>query len=153
MSESLAENIGAVARAAREQMGLTQAEVAQRVELAHLVYSRLERGKMLPSVPTLVRLCLALQLSPEEALGLSTASPSPEGRHPREAALRRLLFLARGLEDDMLDTVVTLATTLHRYSSRPPTSASASRSRPAATRASPVPRAKSRSRRTPPGRE
>jgi len=151
MSESLAENIGTVARAAREQMGLTQAEVAQRVELAHLVYSRLERGKMLPSVPTLVRLCLALQLSPEEALGLATANPSPEGRHPREAALRRLLFLARGLEDDMLDTVVTLATTLHRYSSRPPTSAS--RSRPAATRANPGPRAKSRSRRTPPGRE
>jgi len=151
MSESLAENIGTVARAAREQMGLTQAEVAQRVELAHLVYSRLERGKMLPSVPTLVRLCLALQLSPEEALGLSTASANPEGRHPREATLRRLLFLARGLEDDMLDTVVTLATTLHRYSSRPPTPAS--RSRPAATRGSRGPRAKSRSRRTPPGRE
>jgi len=64
MSGSLAENIGTVARAARGQLGLTQAEVAQRVELARLVYSRLERGKMLPSVPTLVRLCLALQLSP-----------------------------------------------------------------------------------------
>lgn len=105
---------------------------------------------MLPSVPTLVRLCVALQLPPEEVLGLSAASPSPGGPHPREATLRRLLFLCRGLEDELLDTVVTVATTLHRYSHPSPTRPS--RTRPAATRASPGPRAKGRPRRTARGR-
>lgn len=49
MSDELGTTIGATARAAREALGLTQAQVAERVGLVPLVYSRLERGKMLPA--------------------------------------------------------------------------------------------------------
>ncbi|MGZ3460668.1 MAG: helix-turn-helix domain-containing protein, partial [Archangium sp.] len=56
MDEELQRNLGEVARAARERLGLTQAQVAQRVGLAHGVYGRIERGDMMPSVPSLRRL-------------------------------------------------------------------------------------------------
>ncbi|WP_216623551.1 helix-turn-helix transcriptional regulator, partial [Corallococcus exercitus] len=71
MERKLAVSVGAAARAARLRAGLTQADVADRVGIASEVYGRLERGKMMPSVPTLFRLCLALQLSADASLGLA----------------------------------------------------------------------------------
>ncbi len=70
VEKRLAASVGAEARSARMRAGLTQADVAGRVGIAMEVYGRLERGKMLPSVPTLFRLCLALQLSADATLGL-----------------------------------------------------------------------------------
>ena len=54
--------------------GLTQADVAERIGIAAEVYGRMERGKMMPSVPTLFRLCLALRLSADVGMGLVTAA-------------------------------------------------------------------------------
>ncbi|NOK15145.1 helix-turn-helix domain-containing protein, partial [Corallococcus exercitus] len=71
LERKLAVSVGAAARAARLRAGLTQADVADRVGIASEVYGRLERGKMMPSVPTLFRLCLALQLSADASLGLA----------------------------------------------------------------------------------
>ncbi|WP_233610342.1 helix-turn-helix transcriptional regulator, partial [Corallococcus sp. AB049A] len=56
LERKLAVSVGAAARAARLKAGLTQADVADRVGIASEVYGRLERGKMMPSVPTLFRL-------------------------------------------------------------------------------------------------
>ncbi|AEI64192.1 helix-turn-helix transcriptional regulator [Corallococcus macrosporus] len=66
--------MGEAARGARLRAGLTQADVAERVGIAAEVYGRMERGKMMPSVPTLFRLCLALRLSADVGLGLATAA-------------------------------------------------------------------------------
>lgn len=76
MEKRLAASVGAAARSARMRAGLTQADVADRVGIASEVYGRLERGRMLPSVPTLFRLCLALQLSADATLGLVTVANS-----------------------------------------------------------------------------
>lgn len=115
MNEQLAEVIGKAARAARDKMGLTQAQVAERIQLTSLVYSRIERGKMMPSVPSLVRLCTALHLSPEDALGFA---PSParsrrgSGDASQEETLRRLLYLARRLEPEQLSALLNVATAM-----------------------------------------
>lgn len=117
MNEQLAEVIGTAARAAREQMGLTQAEVAERIQLTPLVYSRMERGKMLPSVPSLVRLCAALHLSPEDALGFApgTARARKKGEPaPDDETLRRLLYIARRLGPEQLDALMGVATAMLR---------------------------------------
>ncbi|MBU8900861.1 helix-turn-helix domain-containing protein [Corallococcus sp. M34] len=115
MNEDLAATIGAISRAAREQMGLTQAEVADRVGLVPPVYSRLERGQMLPSVPTLYRLCTELMLSPEDLLGLADSSAKGPRTHPEDDSnLRRLLFLARKLDERKLDALVRITTELAR---------------------------------------
>ena len=119
MNEELGITIGAAARAAREQLGLTQAEVAQRVGLISTVYSRLERGKMLPSVPTLYRLCIELKVSPEDLLGLTALVRGRKGQRPRARedelpALRRLLYLARKLDAEKLEALLHVATVLTR---------------------------------------
>ena len=102
MNVSLARHVGAVAREARARAGLTQAEVAERVELATEVYARLERGKMLPSVPSLLRLCRALGVDANSLLGLVADTPpqwlvpaAPPSDEP--PALRRLLRSVRRL--------------------------------------------------------
>jgi transcriptional regulator with XRE-family HTH domain len=61
--------IGSAARSARLRTGLTQADLAEQLDLAVEVYGRLERGQMLPSVPTLHQLCVSLGLSADEVLG------------------------------------------------------------------------------------
>jgi transcriptional regulator with XRE-family HTH domain len=67
--KELAKTIGRRAREARASLGLTQAEVAERVPLAAEVYGRLERGGMLPSVPTLMRLAAVLSVEPSVLVG------------------------------------------------------------------------------------
>ncbi|RKH67493.1 helix-turn-helix domain-containing protein [Corallococcus llansteffanensis] len=117
MNQELAEIIGTAARAARDKMGLTQAEVAERIQLTPLVYSRLERGKMLPSVPSLVRLCAALHLSPEEALGFSprkARAGKKGGRGPDDETLQRLLYISRRLEAEQLTALLGVATAMLR---------------------------------------
>jgi transcriptional regulator with XRE-family HTH domain len=81
MSEDLRRSLGEVARAARQRLGLTQEEVARKVGLVPIVYGRVERGGMLPSVPTLRKLCQALRISADELLLLR----GPEGRPLAEA--------------------------------------------------------------------
>jgi transcriptional regulator with XRE-family HTH domain len=68
--------LGNAARLARGRAGLTQAEVADGMGVAPEVYGRMERGHMLPSVPSLLRLCMTLRSAPDELMGFSPA-PSP----------------------------------------------------------------------------
>ncbi|WP_375754552.1 helix-turn-helix domain-containing protein [Corallococcus exercitus] len=121
MNEELGITIGMAARAAREHLGLTQAEVAERIGLVHPVYSRLERGKMLPSVPSLYRLCQELRVSPEAMLGLTPEGDvRKKGRKPAPQEdsdapdLRRLLHLARKLDAEKLDALLHVASVLAR---------------------------------------
>lgn len=67
----LQKTIGEAARTARESLGLTQAQVAKTAGISAQVYGRLERGGMMPSVPTLRRIAVALGMEPGELLGMS----------------------------------------------------------------------------------
>ncbi|MFY2561192.1 helix-turn-helix domain-containing protein [Corallococcus terminator] len=62
MNEKLAQQIGTQVRAARQRAGLSQAQVAEAIHVPTLVVSRLERGKMLPTLSTLVGLCGVLRI-------------------------------------------------------------------------------------------
>jgi transcriptional regulator with XRE-family HTH domain len=57
--------LGAAIRAARESAGLSQEEVASRVDLLPMTYGGIERGRLLPSVSTLTRICVALKIDPD----------------------------------------------------------------------------------------
>ena len=82
MEPTLSTILGAAVRAARQRQELTQADVAERVGLATEVYGRLERGHMLPSVRTLLRICTVLHVSADrsEVYGVSL---------PRDAIIDR----------------------------------------------------------------
>ncbi|MDC0708162.1 helix-turn-helix transcriptional regulator [Stigmatella sp. ncwal1] len=119
MNEELASQIGSAARNARTHLGLTQAEVAEKLGIAHMVYSRLERGKMLPSVQTLLRMCSVLHIASDELLGIAEAERGArQGRGPRGEAevprVRQLLGLARKMDEEKLDALVTVAQVLLR---------------------------------------
>ncbi|MDY7229835.1 helix-turn-helix transcriptional regulator [Hyalangium rubrum] len=71
MSLRMAETIGSAVREARRRAGLTQEQVAEAIELNPLAFSRLERGKLLPSVPTLALLSQVLKTPTDVLLGAS----------------------------------------------------------------------------------
>ncbi|WP_044188990.1 helix-turn-helix transcriptional regulator [Hyalangium minutum] len=119
MDKKLASTIGAAARAARMRLELTQADVAERIEVATEVYGRLERGGMLPSVQTLLRLCHELNVSADELLGLSHHTPSPRTSEapslPSERPeIRRLLRNLRQLDPSYVKLLGLVAKALLR---------------------------------------
>lgn len=79
MSIRRAEEIGSAVREARWRAALTQAQVAESVGLHPLAYRRLERGRLLPSVKTLIQLTAVLKTSADVLLGLGTTPGLP---HP-----------------------------------------------------------------------
>lgn len=73
MAASLSAVFGRNLRSQREQIGLTQAEVAREVGLAVEAYGRLERGYALPRAQTLVALARLLGTTTDSLLGLGRA--------------------------------------------------------------------------------
>ncbi|MDY7224906.1 helix-turn-helix transcriptional regulator [Hyalangium rubrum] len=102
-------------RAARMRAGFTQADLAASIGKAPEVYGRLERGKMLPSVPTLFRLCVALRSGPHELMGFAPVASLPQAAQlevPPELAhspeVRRLLRLLGRLQGLQLKLILRL---------------------------------------------
>ncbi|WNG40870.1 helix-turn-helix transcriptional regulator [Archangium minus] len=117
----LAANVGEIAREARQRAGLTQADVAERVGLATEVYGRLERGRMLPSVPSLRRLCIALRTPSDIFLGLNTgevptwvAESAPSEEYDEVPELRRLMRTLRKLDAAQLKLIGLVAAALQK---------------------------------------
>lgn len=120
LPRGLAGTIGTAARAARVQANLTQEDVAERVGLATEVYGRLERGGMLPSVPTLKKLCEVLRIPSDVLLGLTPAqenfwtkeTPARPVEEPGE--IRRLVRTVKRLEPAEFRLLSLMATGLLR---------------------------------------
>jgi transcriptional regulator with XRE-family HTH domain len=114
----LAKALGDAAREARLRAGLTQADVAERIGVATEVYGRLERGLLMPSVPTLRRLCLALHLAADKLLALSTANPPSWAEMPpppqEGVHMRRLLRHLRRLKPHQIRALSLVAATLRK---------------------------------------
>lgn len=75
--EKLKRTLGQTLRGVRRGAGLTEEQMATRLGLVPDVYGRIERGEMLPSVPTLHRLCLTFHLSAGALLGLTPEETAP----------------------------------------------------------------------------
>lgn len=69
--------IGERIREYRTQAGLTQAELAERAGVCQQFVGALERGKAIPSMATVLSLCLALEVDPN-ALLMNAARVDPE---------------------------------------------------------------------------
>jgi transcriptional regulator with XRE-family HTH domain len=100
MDEQLQQHLGQVARVARERLGLTQAELAEKLHLVPEVYGRIERGSLIPSILTVWRLSIALGVSSDVLLGVlpfqgeaTLGSAFPEGSPSQE--LRRIVHRLR----------------------------------------------------------
>jgi transcriptional regulator with XRE-family HTH domain len=100
--QRFANELGAAAREARLRMGLTQAEVADRIGIAMEVYGRIERGVLLPSIQTFLGMCHVLEADPRMLLGFMSpgSSPGPQQTTEDPPHVRRLTRLARELGED-----------------------------------------------------
>lgn len=123
--QRLAAHMGRVLREARQRASLTQADVAERIGLATEVLGRTERGHMLPSVPSLRRLCRVLRIDANALLGLDIdkaplwlEAPEPEAGELPE--LRRLVRTLRRMDADQLAVVSCTANALLRHTGQRP---------------------------------
>jgi transcriptional regulator with XRE-family HTH domain len=102
----LARVLGARLRDRRKAAGLTQASLAQRSAVSTELVSRIERGRCLPSLPTLVAFARALGSTPNELLGF-------EGGDTSELAA--LIALLRGLPATRRQEIQRIAEALASY--------------------------------------
>ncbi|HEX5754362.1 MAG TPA: helix-turn-helix transcriptional regulator [Archangium sp.] len=114
MPTALQRHLGKVARDTRLRLGLTQAQMARRASLAPIVYGRIERARMMPSVSTLLRLCGALELDANTLLGFSSREPPSWLTPPEDAAdgtpeVRQLRRAIRTLTERQLAALATVA--------------------------------------------
>ena len=72
--------IGEKIRAAREDMDLTQTEVAARIPMNQSNYSKIERNQQEPDLTQLKRICEILSLDANDLLGLKEAPISADDR-------------------------------------------------------------------------
>ncbi len=106
--------------------GLTQADLAASVGIAPEVYGRMERGQILPSVPTLFRLCVALRSGPHELMGFAPVASLPQAAQlevPPELTptpeMRRLLRLLGRLQGLQLKLILRLVVAFVAKPKRP----------------------------------
>lgn len=77
LTETLKKVLGPNIRRARQRQGLSQARLAEMVEMSSEVLGRMERKKVLPRVERLVLLCRILGVTPDQMLGFSPAAGAP----------------------------------------------------------------------------
>lgn len=123
MDDRLAEKLGASVRAARLDKGLTQAEAAELLGISLEFFGRIERGKTLPSVETLVRVVARVGVS-FDAVAQPQATDKRQGgrdhgkvraREPLdrdERLIRRMLRVLPSLSPRALRAISDLASEL-----------------------------------------
>jgi transcriptional regulator with XRE-family HTH domain len=98
--------IGRTVRKLRAAAGLTQAELAERADLAFETISRIESGREPPSLRTAMALADAFGVSLDEVTGRRRAPARPETLLPE---VRRLLTAVNAVEPTVVAHLTALA--------------------------------------------
>jgi transcriptional regulator with XRE-family HTH domain len=77
LTETLKKVIGPNIRKARRRLGLSQARLAEMVDMSTEVLGRMERKKVLPRLERLVLLCKILGVAPDQMLGFASGANAP----------------------------------------------------------------------------
>ena len=68
---------GQVSQRTRKERGMTQEELAEKINIAPNSISRIERGMLLPALPTLVDICNALEIGADLVLASYLSADTP----------------------------------------------------------------------------
>ena len=91
-SEKLKTQIGSNIAACRKQCGLTQAELAQKLNYSDKAVSKWERGESVPDVMTLAQLAEILGVTLNTLLGNTEQTPAPvEPANPRRRVNKQVI--------------------------------------------------------------
>lgn len=77
LTETLKKVVGPNIRKARERLGLSQARLAEMVEMSTEVLGRMERKRVLPRLERFVLLCQVLGVTPDQMLGFTAGASTP----------------------------------------------------------------------------
>ncbi len=122
-NKALKKRIGTAARKARNSLGLTQEDAAEKIGVTVEFYSRIERGTALPSLTTFLRMALTFAMSTDALFGLNDEQDAPrvikeyaaqEPDDPPE--LKRIIRRLRKATDKVLHFVNTLINELEKLS-------------------------------------
>ena len=94
LTETLKKVVGPNIRKARQRQGLSQARLAEMVEMSTEVLGRMERKKVLPRLERLVLLCRILGVSPDQMLGFGSG-PSHAPATPSSPAYDEMMTVMR----------------------------------------------------------
>ena len=108
MSDQLKRNIGLRVKAARTQQGLTQAQLAERIDKAFETISNIERGKTAPNFSTLADIAAVLGLPMREFFDVDHEDVTDE----RQRLLMSINTLVSQLDDRQLGLLVKLGNVL-----------------------------------------
>lgn len=108
-----AQRLGARIRDARKAAGLSQEDLAERVDLSIESVSRAERGSITPTIWTLLRFAKALRLDLAELAGAEPTKRVVRRRPQLERAIR----LIEDLDDDALEALGDFVRALTRQPS------------------------------------
>tara|TARA_E500000305_G_scaffold110195_1_gene117393 strand:- start:41 stop:382 length:342 start_codon:yes stop_codon:yes gene_type:complete len=106
----LEHSVGLRIRAFRKQQGLTQEQLAERIERTSDAISQLERGINLPGFDTLERLSEALDVP--IAAFFESFGESGEGNKHRQRLIAELLASVARLSDQDLDRLLNVVRTI-----------------------------------------
>jgi transcriptional regulator with XRE-family HTH domain len=100
--KSVKKVLGPSIRKARQRRGLSQARLAELLEMSTEVLGRMERKQVLPRLERLVLLCEILEVTPNELLGFGSAASAPAAPRTSPAfdemmtAMRRFFLQLEG---------------------------------------------------------
>jgi len=100
-------------RELRESRGLTQARLAELLDVSPRVYNRWETTETTPRLDTLVRIADILSVTLDELVGRAESDPEPQIRNPR---LRELYDQIHRLSDEDQQALVILLDSLVKRS-------------------------------------
>lgn len=98
------ENIATNLKRYRKAKRWTQDKVAKRIHVDRSTYTKYESGSAVPSLDTCIRLCLALDVSPNELMGWGDAADTLVSPTEEECEAALQPFPA-GLSEEEIDTV------------------------------------------------
>ncbi len=94
-------HVGRRVRHLRMEAGLTQGQLAEKVEAADETISRIERGKLAPSVNLLAKISKALAVTVDDVL----SSKAPKRKVGVRASVQRVVALLEPLTDPEVDEI------------------------------------------------
>ncbi len=89
--------LGKRIRACRKKLKLTQEQMAEQLNLSTSFYGHLERGTRIMSMDTFIRICMVLDATADELLGLF--GERPRQYTPKEWSKERVMKVITLLED------------------------------------------------------
>ncbi len=100
----------------RQDSGITQVEMARKLQTTQSIVSRYERGELRIHAELLLKLSMILGVTPNEILGISKKERSTNGKIPRRflSRLKDVHLLSKRDQDNLAQTMEALIQTAQR---------------------------------------